>query len=138
MSPPMPVDVGSVTLRAAPAATAASAALPPFDRISSPAAVAKGCDVATIPLRLYTGERRELNIRVVIWEFLLKEVVECLDRVYYRHASPYKGRIQQMENGKQPVTGKWAGRFFTIWIGQAFSLFGSSIVQFALVWWLTK
>jgi DHA3 family macrolide efflux protein-like MFS transporter len=43
-----------------------------------------------------------------------------------------------MENGKQPVTGKWAGRFFTIWIGQAFSLFGSSIVQFALVWWLTK
>jgi MFS transporter, DHA3 family, macrolide efflux protein len=43
-----------------------------------------------------------------------------------------------MENGTQPVTGKWAGRFFTIWIGQAFSLFGSSIVQFALVWYLTK
>jgi DHA3 family macrolide efflux protein-like MFS transporter len=35
-------------------------------------------------------------------------------------------------------TEKWAGRFFTIWIGQAFSLFGSSIVQFALVWWLTQ
>ena len=34
--------------------------------------------------------------------------------------------------------GKWAGRFFTIWIGQAFSLFGSSIVQFSLVWWLTQ
>jgi DHA3 family macrolide efflux protein-like MFS transporter len=43
-----------------------------------------------------------------------------------------------MENGTQPETGKWAGRFFTIWVGQAFSLFGSSIVQFALVWWLTK
>ncbi len=43
-----------------------------------------------------------------------------------------------MENGAQPETGKWAGRFFTIWIGQAFSLFGSSIVQFALVWWLTQ
>jgi DHA3 family macrolide efflux protein-like MFS transporter len=31
----------------------------------------------------------------------------------------------------------WARRFFTIWTGQAFSLFGSSLVQFALVWWLT-
>src|SRR5512137_1803557 len=29
-------------------------------------------------------------------------------------------------------------RFFIIWAGQAFSLFGSALVQFALVWWLTK
>ena len=28
--------------------------------------------------------------------------------------------------------------FFTIWIGQVFSLLGSELVQFALVWWLTK
>lgn len=28
--------------------------------------------------------------------------------------------------------------FFTIWTGQAFSLLGSQLVQFALVWWLTK
>ena len=27
--------------------------------------------------------------------------------------------------------------FVTIWIGQAFSLLGSNLVQFALVWWLT-
>jgi DHA3 family macrolide efflux protein-like MFS transporter len=27
--------------------------------------------------------------------------------------------------------------FFTIWTGQAISLFGSGLVQFALVWWLT-
>ncbi|MBN1679756.1 MAG: MFS transporter [Anaerolineae bacterium] len=32
----------------------------------------------------------------------------------------------------------WAGPFFTIWTGQAFSLLGSSLVQFALVWWLTE
>lgn len=32
----------------------------------------------------------------------------------------------------------WAPRFFTIWTGQAFSLFGSALVQFALVWWLTQ
>lgn len=32
----------------------------------------------------------------------------------------------------------WALRFFTIWTGQAFSLFGSAIVQFALVWYLTQ
>jgi DHA3 family macrolide efflux protein-like MFS transporter len=28
--------------------------------------------------------------------------------------------------------------FFTIWTGQAVSLLGSALVQFALVWWLTK
>ncbi|MHB1132227.1 MAG: MFS transporter [Chloroflexota bacterium] len=28
--------------------------------------------------------------------------------------------------------------FLIIWTGQAFSLFGSALVQFALVWWLTK
>ena len=32
----------------------------------------------------------------------------------------------------------WAVRFFTIFTGQAFSLFGSSLVQFALVWYLTQ
>jgi MFS transporter, DHA3 family, macrolide efflux protein len=28
--------------------------------------------------------------------------------------------------------------FFLIWTGQAFSILGSSIVQFALVWWMTR
>ena len=32
----------------------------------------------------------------------------------------------------------WKPLFFTIWGGQVFSLLGSRIVQFALVWWLTK
>lgn len=31
----------------------------------------------------------------------------------------------------------WRLRFFTIWSGQALSLLGSGLVQFALVWWLT-
>ena len=31
----------------------------------------------------------------------------------------------------------WKPKFFAIWSGQAISLFGSRIVQFALVWWLT-
>ena len=43
-----------------------------------------------------------------------------------------------MENTSRPKTGKWAGRFFTIWAGQALSLFGSALVQFALIWWLTQ
>ena len=38
--------------------------------------------------------------------------------------------LQKVENWKKP--------FFTIWTGQAFSLFGSTLVQFALIWWLTK
>jgi DHA3 family macrolide efflux protein-like MFS transporter len=33
---------------------------------------------------------------------------------------------------------KWQVPFFTIWTGQAFSLVGSRLVQFALVWWLTE
>ncbi|RMF43019.1 MAG: MFS transporter [Anaerolineae bacterium] len=33
---------------------------------------------------------------------------------------------------------RWAPPFFTIWTGQAFSLFGSQLVQFALIWYLTQ
>jgi DHA3 family macrolide efflux protein-like MFS transporter len=32
----------------------------------------------------------------------------------------------------------WQLPFFSIWTGQAFSLVGSRLVQFALVWWLTE
>jgi DHA3 family macrolide efflux protein-like MFS transporter len=32
----------------------------------------------------------------------------------------------------------WKARFFTIWTGQAFSLLGSRLVQFGLVWYLTE
>ena len=32
----------------------------------------------------------------------------------------------------------WRVPFFTIWAGQAASLLGSQLVQFALIWWLTK
>jgi DHA3 family macrolide efflux protein-like MFS transporter len=32
----------------------------------------------------------------------------------------------------------WKLRFFTIWTGQAFSLFGSSLAGFGLIWWLTQ
>ena len=33
---------------------------------------------------------------------------------------------------------KWMPPFFTIWGGQAISLLGSQLVQFALIWWLTE
>jgi len=32
----------------------------------------------------------------------------------------------------------WQIPFFSVWTGQAFSLLGSALVQFALVWWLTE
>jgi len=35
------------------------------------------------------------------------------------------------------TTRPWKRTFFTIWGGQALSLYGSELVQFALVWWLT-
>jgi len=41
-------------------------------------------------------------------------------------------------NQQSALPDNWAFRFFTIWGGQAISLFGSSLVQFALVWYLTK
>jgi len=37
-----------------------------------------------------------------------------------------------------PGSKKWATPFFIIWIGQAFSLVGSQVVQFAIIWWITK
>ena len=39
-----------------------------------------------------------------------------------------------MENSNK----KWAARFFTLWTGQALSLLGSQLVQFAIIWHLTK
>jgi len=38
---------------------------------------------------------------------------------------------------EQPPRG-WKAIFATIWTGQAFSLMGSQVAQFALVWWLTR
>ena len=32
----------------------------------------------------------------------------------------------------------WAVRYFTLWIGQALSLLGSQLVQFAIIWYLTE
>ena len=45
-----------------------------------------------------------------------------------------------METGssQQLKATSWKIPFFTIWTGQAFSLIGSRVVQFALVWWLTQ
>ena len=42
-----------------------------------------------------------------------------------------------MENSSQ-AEANWKLPFFTIWAGQAVSLVGSRLVQFALVWWLTE
>jgi DHA3 family macrolide efflux protein-like MFS transporter len=43
-----------------------------------------------------------------------------------------------MQNSLKSSSTVWAARFFTIWSGQALSLFGSALVQFALIWWLTQ
>jgi DHA3 family macrolide efflux protein-like MFS transporter len=38
---------------------------------------------------------------------------------------------------KQKLNIGWKLPFFTIWTGQAFSLLGSSLVGFSLIWWMT-
>lgn len=43
----------------------------------------------------------------------------------------------QAQDNSQPRK-NWAAPFFTVWTGQAVSLLGSQLVQFALIWWLTK
>jgi DHA3 family macrolide efflux protein-like MFS transporter len=43
-----------------------------------------------------------------------------------------------MNSSTPAIPERWAPRFFTIWGGQAVSLFGSALVQFALVWYLTQ
>jgi DHA3 family macrolide efflux protein-like MFS transporter len=42
-----------------------------------------------------------------------------------------------MQDSSRRVT-RWKFPFFSIWSGQAVSLVGSQLVQFALVWWLTE
>jgi len=42
-----------------------------------------------------------------------------------------------MERTRQHPS-RWQIPFFTIWTGQLFSLIGSHLAQFALVWWLTQ
>lgn len=46
--------------------------------------------------------------------------------------------MQETTSPTPAVPERWATRFFIIWTGQAFSLVGSSLVQFALVWWMTS
>ncbi|GAP07639.1 MAG TPA: MFS transporter [Anaerolinea thermolimosa] len=36
------------------------------------------------------------------------------------------------------ISNNWKKPFFLIWTGQSFSLIGSMLVQFALVWWMTE
>lgn len=46
--------------------------------------------------------------------------------------------MQPSDVSSQEFQANWKPRFFTIFTGQAFSLFGSALVQFALVWYLTR
>lgn len=48
------------------------------------------------------------------------------------------GDVEHRVISKGPEVKDWAAPFFAIWGGQAASLLGSALVQFALVWWLTK
>ncbi|NJN55311.1 MAG: MFS transporter [Anaerolineae bacterium] len=43
-----------------------------------------------------------------------------------------------MEQNRESKRPKSLRPFFILWAGQAISLFGSQIVQFALIWWLTQ
>ncbi len=43
-----------------------------------------------------------------------------------------------MENRTSNIEKNWVSKFFPIWGGQIFSLLGSGLVQFALVWYITQ
>jgi MFS transporter, DHA3 family, macrolide efflux protein len=44
----------------------------------------------------------------------------------------------QTTSEQNSIPKNWARRFFIIWTGQSFSLVGSALVQFALIWYLTR
>lgn len=44
----------------------------------------------------------------------------------------------QANDQSQKIPSNWKVPFFTVWSGQAVSLLGSQLVQFALIWWLTQ
>jgi hypothetical protein len=49
------------------------------------------------------------------------------------------GLVRQHEpHGMTASSTNWSRTFFTFWTGQALSLFGTQLVQFALIWWLTE
>ena len=54
------------------------------------------------------------------------------------HESSSTSEEAKPVNPEQELLTNWKPRFFTLWTGQAISLIGSKIVQFALVWWLTE
>jgi MFS transporter, DHA3 family, macrolide efflux protein len=43
-----------------------------------------------------------------------------------------------LEHSGVDPSSRWQPRFWTIWIGQALSLVGSSLTQFVLLWWITS
>lgn len=43
-----------------------------------------------------------------------------------------------MTNATESTNENWARRFYTLWSGQALSLLGSQLVQFAIIWYLTQ
>ncbi|MBA3074593.1 MAG: MFS transporter, partial [Anaerolineae bacterium] len=43
-----------------------------------------------------------------------------------------------MENTTFEIGKNWMKKFVPIWSAQLFSLLGSSLVQFALIWWITQ
>ena len=43
-----------------------------------------------------------------------------------------------MTHTSYKIPRRWTVPFFTIWTGQVFSQFGTALVQFALVWYLTR
>jgi hypothetical protein len=51
---------------------------------------------------------------------------------YKRATLQIPRRILQMTGVSNHRTDHWTVRFYTLWIGQAFSLFGSQLVQFSI------
>ena len=49
-----------------------------------------------------------------------------------------ENKINISEISADEFKANWKPKFFTIFAGQSLSLFGSSLVQFALVWYLTR
>src|ERR1051325_1538702 len=94
----MPVLSGSITHKAATAATAAPAGVPPPRSASTAASVASGCEVAAMPSQAMTGERPGSWKSRLIADAVVSDVRQALDgEIALRRAQRHREAAEHVD-----------------------------------------
>jgi DHA3 family macrolide efflux protein-like MFS transporter len=79
-------------------------------------------------------------VYINIIEYSIEKIYKIIDKIQLLRIMANiinKGVSGMDASSTQKAPPRWALNFFTIWFGQSFSILGSQVVQFALIWWLT-